>query len=93
MGTEQEVINYRDRITADPRVMVGKPVIRGTRIPVETVLEELAHNPNINELLAAHPALTLEDVQACLAYAQAMVRGEEVIRPSWRGAHRAAPSA
>ncbi len=93
MGTEQEIINYRDRIMADPKVMVGKPVIRGTRIPVETVLEELAHNPNVDELLAAHPALTLEDVQACLAYAQAIVRGELVSPTPRRRAHPATPSA
>jgi uncharacterized protein (DUF433 family) len=45
---------------------------------VSLVLEELAHNPDIGELLAAHPDLTRADVQACLAYAKAMVSGEEV---------------
>lgn len=54
--------------------MVGKPVVKGTRIPVELVLEELAHNPDLNELFAAHPALTIEDVQACLAYAHELVK-------------------
>ena len=69
---------YEDRITADPRILGGKPVVRGTRIAVSLVLEELAHNPDINELLAAHPDLTRRDVQACLSYAKAMVTGEEV---------------
>jgi uncharacterized protein (DUF433 family) len=46
-----------------------------TRIAVDLVLEELAHNPDINELLAAHPDLTRDNVQACLAYAQAIVTG------------------
>jgi uncharacterized protein (DUF433 family) len=55
-----------------------KPVIKGTRIAVDLVLEELSHYPDIHELLAAHPALTREDVQACLAYAQALVTSEEV---------------
>ena len=50
------------------------------------VLEELAHNPDINELLAAHPDLTREDVQACLAYAKAMVTGEEVSPKPPKGA-------
>jgi len=45
---------------------------------VDLVLEELAHNPDITELLAAHPDLTRDDVQACLSYAQAMVTGKEV---------------
>jgi uncharacterized protein (DUF433 family) len=69
---------YRERITADPRILAGKPVVRGTRIAVSLVLEELAQNPDVDELLAAHPDLTLADVQACLAYAKAIVTGEEV---------------
>src|SRR5438876_9704415 len=69
---------YHERIVADPRILGGKPVVRGTRIAVSLVLEELAHNPDINELLAAHPDLTRADVQACLSYAKAMVTGEEV---------------
>jgi uncharacterized protein (DUF433 family) len=58
------------RITIDPNVMVGKPVVKGTRIPVELVLEQLAYNPDVNELFAAYPHLTIDDVKACLAYAQ-----------------------
>jgi uncharacterized protein (DUF433 family) len=69
---------YQERITADPRILAGKPVVRGTRIAVDLVLEELAQNPDIDELLAARPDLTRPDVQACLAYAKAMVTGEEV---------------
>jgi uncharacterized protein (DUF433 family) len=69
---------YQERIVTNPRILAGKPIIKGTRIAVDLVLEELAHNPNIDELLAAHPDLTRTDVQACLAYAQAVVIGEEV---------------
>jgi uncharacterized protein (DUF433 family) len=69
---------YQERIVADPRILAGKPVVKGTRIGVDLVLEELSHNPDINELLAAHPDLTRDDVQACLAYAQAIVTGKEV---------------
>jgi uncharacterized protein (DUF433 family) len=61
---------YHERIIADPRILAGKPVVKGTRIAVDLVLEELAQNPDIAELLAAHPDLTRDDVQACLAYAQ-----------------------
>ena len=52
--------------------------MRGTRIAVSLVLEELAQNPDIRELLAAHPDLTRADMQACLAYAKALATGEEV---------------
>jgi uncharacterized protein (DUF433 family) len=69
---------YQERIVADPRILAGKPVVKGTRIGVDLVLEELSHNPDINELLAAHPDLTRDDVQACLAYAKDMVTGKEV---------------
>jgi uncharacterized protein (DUF433 family) len=82
---------YEDRITADPRILSGKPVVRGTRIAVSLVLEELAHNPDVNELLAAHPDLTRSDVQACLSYAKAMVTGEEVSPKPPKGARTDAP--
>jgi uncharacterized protein (DUF433 family) len=71
-------VRYQERITADPAIMGGKPVIRGTRIPVDLVLEELAANPDLDELFAAHPALTVDDVRACLAYARALANGEDV---------------
>jgi uncharacterized protein (DUF433 family) len=77
---------YQERITADPRILAGKPVVRGTRIAVDLVLEELAQNPDIDELLAAHPDLTRAGVQACLAYAKAMVTGEEVSPKPPKGA-------
>lgn len=62
------------RISVDPEVMVGKPVIRGTRIPVELVLGFLAECPDLDELFAAYPHLSIDDVKACLAYARAAVR-------------------
>jgi uncharacterized protein (DUF433 family) len=64
---------YQDRIIQDPEILVGKPVVKGTRIPVELVLAKLARNPNIDELFADYPRLTMEDVKACLAYAQGLV--------------------
>src|SRR5712692_11934508 len=77
---------YQQRIVTNPRILAGKPVIKGTRIGVDLVLEELAHNPDITELLAAHPDLTRDDVQACLSYAQAIVTGEEVSPKPPKGA-------
>lgn len=64
---------YEDRIIQDPAVMVGKPVIKGTRIPVERVIAHLANEPDLNDLFAAYPELTLEDVKASLEYAHAAV--------------------
>ncbi len=64
---------YLDRITRDPDIMVGKPVVRGTRIPVEKILDQLAYKPDLEELFAIYPELTRDDVRACLAYARAAV--------------------
>jgi uncharacterized protein (DUF433 family) len=75
---KEDTFHYQDRIVADPRILAGKPVIKGTRIAVDLVLEELSFNPDVNELLAAHPDLTRADIQACLAYAKDMLTGEEV---------------
>jgi uncharacterized protein (DUF433 family) len=66
---------HTDRITHDPQIMVGKPVIVGTRIPVERVLAHLAHNPDLDDLFGAYPELTLEDVKASLQYAYVAVEG------------------
>jgi uncharacterized protein (DUF433 family) len=62
-----------DRIVQDERILGGKPVIRGTRIPVDLVLEYLEHNPNFADLFADYPRLTIDDVKACFAYARAVL--------------------
>ncbi len=76
----KEQLDYRDRIVTDPKIMVGKPVVRGTRIPVEHVLGRLAENPDLSELFAAYPELTREDVKACLRYAQSAVGRKRATR-------------
>ncbi len=63
------VAGIEERIVRDPAVMAGKPVIRGSRIPVEKVLAQLAYSPDLGELLEVFPELTRDDVRACLAYA------------------------
>ena len=68
-----ERTDYLDRIVRDPKILVGKPTVRGTRIPVELVLRHLEENPDREELFAAFPRLTPEDVRACLAYARQAV--------------------
>ncbi len=65
---------YKDRIVQDPRILVGKPTIKGTRISVELIVQHLAENPDFNDIFEAYPHITIEDVQACLAYACAKVR-------------------
>ncbi len=66
------------RIIVDPGFLAGKPVVKGTRIPVELVLKRLAQDLDTTTLLEAYPRLTEDDVKACLAYAQQLVAGEEV---------------
>lgn len=70
---------YQERITQDPKVLLGKPVVRGTRIPVELVLAKLAVNPHFEDLLTDYPRLTVEDIQACLEYAAILI--EKRARP------------
>ena len=58
-----------ERISVDPRVCFGKPVIRGTRVWVSLIVENLAHGVSESELLAAYPHLQIDDIRAALAYA------------------------
>lgn len=69
---------YQDHIVVDPEIMVGKPVVRGTRIPVALVLKRLAQDLDLRTLFEAYPRLTVDDVKACIEYAQAVVDGEDV---------------
>jgi uncharacterized protein (DUF433 family) len=62
-----------DRIVIDPDLCNGRPVVRGTRITAQTVLEFLAAGDSIEDLLADYPALTREDVQACFDYASRLM--------------------
>lgn len=59
-----------ERITLNPKVMVGKPVIRGTRLTVELILNLLAHGATTAEILDEYNGLTAEDIQACLLFAR-----------------------
>lgn len=64
--TEQQLL---ERITLNPRVMVGKPVIKGTRLTVEYILNLLAHGATVTEILEEYKGLMPEDIQACLLFA------------------------
>ena len=67
-------LDYCDRILTDPEIMLGKPTVRGTRIPVELVLEQLSYKLDLEEMFAAYPRLTEDDVRACVAYAMEAVK-------------------
>ncbi len=69
---------YNERIVINPDILVGKPVIKGTRIPVELVLKRLAQDLNVKTLTEAYPRLTVEDIKACLEYAEKLVGNEEI---------------
>ena len=69
---------YPERITVDPRVMSGKPCIRGMRVTVANILRQLANRRTREEILAASPYLEPEDTDACLGYAVVRVDDEEL---------------
>lgn len=64
--SDQELL---ERIVLDPKVMTGKPVIRGTRLTVEYILNLLAHGATVEEVLEEYDGLTREDIRACLLFA------------------------
>ncbi len=66
------------RIIIDPKIMVGKPVIKGTRIPVELIMRLIAQGIPEQEILEDYPHLTKEDLQAVLVYASELLANEEV---------------
>ncbi len=63
---DQELL---ERITINPKVMVGKPVIRGTRLTVEYILNLLAHGATVSEIISEYKGLTREDIRACILFA------------------------
>jgi uncharacterized protein (DUF433 family) len=65
-------------IVSDPRIMMGKPVVAGTRITVEHILEQLSGGETIEQLVEAHPRLTREAIHAALAFAAAALRADVV---------------
>ena len=72
---QEELLN---RITANPEIFAGKPIIRGMRISVELILSLLSQGAGYNELLDDYPDLEMEDIRACLAYAYSIVSNETI---------------
>ena len=72
-------MDYRDRISVSPDVMLGKPVIKGTRITVELILRKLSEGAGTDDVLVGYPGLRREDVLAALAYGAEVISSEEVV--------------
>ena len=71
-------MNWQERITVDPAILVGKPIIKGTRLAVEFIVDLLAQGWSEAEILRNYPGLTHEDIRACLRYANELLRAERV---------------
>ena len=71
-------MQWQDRIVIDPNVLVGKPVIRGTRIAVEMVVDLLGRGWSKEQVMQQYDHVTAEDIQACLAYASEVLKSEKV---------------
>ena len=71
-------MTWQDRIAIDSKVLVGKPVVRNTRIAVEFVIDLLGRGWTIEQVLKEYDHLTAEDIQACLAYASEVLKSERV---------------
>ncbi len=72
-------MDWRKHIEAKPDIMLGKPVIKGTRIPVEIILRRLGEGADIEEILKAYPGLTRDDVLACINYSAQVIAEEEIV--------------
>lgn len=71
-------MDWQNRVVIDPEILVGKPVIKGTRLAVEFIIDLLAQGWTEAEIIRNYPRVTREDIQACLAYAGAVLKAERV---------------
>jgi uncharacterized protein (DUF433 family) len=71
-------MSWQERIVVNPEILVGKPVVKGTRLAVEFVIDLLAQGWTEAEILRNYPGLAREDIQACLGYASAVLQAEKV---------------
>jgi len=72
------MIDWKEYITTDPEIMYGKPVIKGTRIPVDLVLEKLAYGETAEDLLKAYPNIDRNAINACLLFASDSIKNEKI---------------
>ncbi len=71
-------MDWKERIIIDPKILVGKPVIKGTRLAVEFIVELLAQGWAESEILRNYPGIEHEDISACLAYATNLLKAEKI---------------
>jgi len=71
-------MNWQERITVDPEIQVGKPIVKGTRLAVEFIIDLLASEWTEEEILYNYPGLTRDDILACLRYASSVLQAEKV---------------
>ncbi len=71
-------MDWEHRIVIDPEILVGKPIVKGTRLAVDLIIDLLAQGWPESEILRNYPGLTREDIKACLGYASASLRAEQV---------------
>jgi uncharacterized protein (DUF433 family) len=76
--SDEQSIDFRERIVVDPGILVGKPVVKGTRIPVSKILNLVAHGFTFDQIIEDYPVLTQDDVRAAILYAGARLDREEV---------------
>jgi uncharacterized protein (DUF433 family) len=79
MRQEDETMHAKDFIEVRPDIMLGKPVIRGTRIPVELVIRKLGEGATMEDLLDGYPTLSREKVMAALIYAADLIANERIV--------------
>ena len=70
---------WKNHIETNPEIMYGKPVIKGTRIPVDLILEKMSNGQNFQEITKDYPDIKEDDLFACLAYATSLLRNEVTI--------------
>ncbi len=76
MMAKEWPVDWHEHIDVDPAVLVGKPVIRGSRLAVEFIIGLLASGWSFDQILAEYPGVTAEDIRACLAYAREVLQQE-----------------
>jgi len=72
-------MNYREKICISPDIMLGKPVIRGTRITVEFIIKKMSEGMEINDIIAEYPPIQKDDIMACLAYSADVLSKDEIL--------------
>lgn len=72
-------MNYKDKIYISPDIMLGKPVIRGTRITVEFIIKKMSEGMEIDDIISEYPPVQKDDIMACLAYSADVISKDEIL--------------